>query len=186
MLSKLLKTMKDDLHKAMKLEIEMRKTNTTSGTIYEACIAVKNIVRSIISMYPEIGIKPENATDEQTIKLLKKYISIEKVRELYIQHILSGTIVMGISASKLNVLQKQKIIDLGDKLTSMKIQMAQTYIPEINTFTANEIHEWIKRNINWDDYKNRIQAMGPTMKHFKGADGNVVRKIIEGYIQYDE
>jgi hypothetical protein len=148
-------------------------------------MAVKDVVRAIISMYPEIKIKPDNATDDDTIKLLKKFITLEKVRELYLQHHLSGSMVTGLSASKLNVLQKSTITDLGDKLTSPKIKIAQTYLPDTATFTADDIHEWIKRNINWDNYKNKMQAMGPIMKHFVGADGNIVRRIIEGYTKYE-
>lgn len=185
MLSVLLNTMKDDLHKAMKREIEMKKSNTESGLIYEACIAVKETVRSVISMFPELGIKPEKATDEQTIQLLNKFIMIEKTRLLYTERHLTEDMVKDLSASKLKVLTKNTITDLGDKLTNLKIQMAKTYLPETATFTAGDIHEWIKRNINWDDYKNKMQAMGPIMKHFVGADGNVVRRIIEGYTKYE-
>jgi hypothetical protein len=180
MLSILLKEMKSDLHKTMKREVEMRKTNTTSGTMYEAVIAVKEVVRAIISMFPEINSRPEKATDEQTIQLLKKYITTEKVRELYIQHILSGTMVIGLSSKELNKLQKSKLTELGDGLTSIKIGIAQSYLPKTATVHANDIKEWIKRNIDFNDYKNKMQAMGPIMKEFKGADGNIVRKIIEG------
>jgi hypothetical protein len=184
-MSELLKKMKDDLKLAMKREVEYRKDGTNSGPMYETCMAVKDVVRAIISMYPELGIKPDSATDDDTIKLLNKYITIEKTRELYLQKYLTEDMVKGLSASKLNILTKNTITDLGDKLTSMKIGFAKAYLPKTAVASANEIHEWIKRNINWDDYKNKMQAMGPILKHFKGADGNVVRKIIEGYIKYE-
>jgi hypothetical protein len=185
MLSVLLRKMKKDLHVAMKREIEMKKTDTDSGTIYEACISVKEMVRSVISMCPEIGSKPEKVTDEQTIQLIKRFIMMEKTRLLYTEKHLTEVMVKDLSASKLNVLTKNTITDLGDKLTSMKISIAQSYLPKTATISANDIKEWIKRNINFDDYKNKMQAMGPIMKHFKGADGNIVRKILEGYIKYD-
>lgn len=183
-MSDLLKQMKVDLHKAMKREIEFKKTKSESGIMYDACVAVKEMVRSVISMFPEIGVKPENATDEQTIQLIKRFVVIEKTRLLYTERHLTEEMVKDLTSSKLSILTKNTITDLGDKLTNLKIQMAQTYLPKVVEVTANDIHEWIKRNINWDDYKNKMQAMGPVMKHFKGADGNVVRRIIEGYIQY--
>ena len=129
-MSELLNEMKNDLKLSMKREIEMRKTNTCSGTMYEACIAVKDVVRTIISMFPEIGLKPNKAVDDDVIQLLKKYITIEKTRELYTQHILSGFIVMGLSAKELNKLQKETISKMGDELTSMKIGIAKSYLPK--------------------------------------------------------
>ena len=175
-MSDLLKQMKDDLHKAMKREVEMRKTNTCSGTMYEACMAVKDVVRTIISMFPELGLKPEQAVDDNTIQLLKKYVSLEKTRELYLQHILSGEMVIGLSSKELSKLQKEKISDMGDELTSMKIGIAKSYLPK--EAGVVEIKEWIEKNIDFSQYKNKMQAMGLIMKEFKGCDGNVVKQVI--------
>jgi len=181
MLSILLKQMKDDLHKAMKREVEMRKTNTCSGTMYEACIAVKDVVRTIISMFPEIGLKPDKASDENVINLLKKYIGIEKTRELYLQHILSGTIVIGLSAKKLNKLQKEKINELGDKLTSIKINIAKSYLPK--EVSEEEIIEWITSNIDFSKLKNKMQAIGITKKHFgESINPVLVKNIVESWM----
>ena len=52
------------------------------------CIAQKEVSRAIISMFPELGIKPNKATDSDTLKLLKKFIASEKERELYQQRFL--------------------------------------------------------------------------------------------------
>ena len=175
-MSQLLKLMKDDLHKAMKREVQIRKDTNPSGTIYNACIAVKHVARSIISMFPEIGIKPDKASDDDSIKLLKKYISIEKIGELYIQHHLSGTMVIGLSSKELNALQKNTIIYMGDELTSMNISIAKSYLPK--EAGVVEIKEWIEKNIDFSQYKNKMQAMGPIMKEFKGCDGNVVKQLI--------
>jgi len=175
-MSKLLKKMKTDLKKSMKREINFRRDNIATGAMFEATISVKNVVRTIISMFPEIGVKPDQSTDEDVIKLLKKYISSEKIRELYLQHILSGTTVTGLSSKELNKLQKEKLELLGDKLTSMKISIAESYLPP--EVTVEEITEWIGDNIDFNDYKNKMQAMGPIMKNFKGADGNKVKRIL--------
>jgi len=175
-MSELLKELKRDLTKAMKLEVSMRKDEICFGVIYEAAISVKDVARSIISMFPEIGIKPDQATDEHVIQLLKKYITIEKTRELYLQNFLTGTKVIGLSSKELSSLTKEKINELGDDLTSMKIKIATSYLPE--QVNETEIKKWISCNINLLDYKNKMQAMKPIMEHFKGVDGNVVKQII--------
>lgn len=44
-----------------------------------------------------------------------------------------------------------------------------------------EIRQWIETNIDFSQFKNRMQAMKPIMAHFGGnADGNTVKKILEG------
>ena len=43
-----------------------------------------------------------------------------------------------------------------------------------------EIISWIKDNIDFSQFKNRMQAMGPVMKHFgKLADGKLVNQILK-------
>ncbi len=43
-----------------------------------------------------------------------------------------------------------------------------------------EIREWMVNNIDFSQFKNRMQAMRPVMAHFGGAaDGNMVKKILE-------
>lgn len=44
-----------------------------------------------------------------------------------------------------------------------------------------EIRQWIDSNIDFSQFKNKMQAMKPIMAHFAGnADGNTVKKILEG------
>lgn len=174
--SQLLSEMKSDLKKAMSREVEFRREGTNSGTLYEATMSIKNVVRAIISMYPELGTKPDKATDEQTIQLLKKYVLQEKTRELYVQKILTEADVSGLSAKELNNLIKSKITEMGKELTSMNIGIAQSYLPK--EVSVDEIKEWIIENIDFSQYKNKMQAMGPIMKQFNGADGNVVKQIL--------
>ena len=172
----ILERIKEDLKKAMKSEVIKRQQGIDNGHMYEMIIDQKTVSRAIISMFPEIGVKPDKATDDDTIKLLKKYIASEKTRELYQQKYLTKDTVDGLSAKELNSLVKQKITELGDKLTSNKIFIAQTYLPK--EASADDIKQWIKDNIDFSQFKNKMQAMGPIMKQFKGADGNEVRQIL--------
>jgi Glu-tRNA(Gln) amidotransferase subunit E-like FAD-binding protein len=46
--------------------------------------------------------------------------------------------------------------------------------------TREEIISWIKENIDFSEYKNKMQAMGAIMKHFgKQADGKMVNEILQ-------
>ena len=43
-----------------------------------------------------------------------------------------------------------------------------------------EIAAWIRDNIDFSEFKNKMQAMGPVMKHFgKLADGKVVNQLLK-------
>lgn len=45
----------------------------------------------------------------------------------------------------------------------------------------DEIKEWIRSNIDFGQFKNKMQAMKPIMAHFGGSvDGNTVKRILEG------
>jgi uncharacterized protein len=46
--------------------------------------------------------------------------------------------------------------------------------------TSAEIRDWVNENIDFTQFKNKMQAMKPIMAHFAGrVDGNVVKSILE-------
>jgi hypothetical protein len=54
----------------------------------------------------------------------------------------------------------------------------QFYLPA--TASRDEIVAWIKTNIDFSQYKNKMQAMGPVMKHFgQLADGKQVNHVLK-------
>lgn len=175
-MSELLKLIRIDLKMAMMGEVELRKINMISGDVFDTAIAHKTVCRGIISMFPEIGKKPADATDDDVIKLLKKYIGQEKEREIYQQRHLKQEDVEGKSASQIKNLVKDKLQELGDTLTSKKIFIAQGYLPK--EASEEEITAWINDNLDLSSYKNKMQAMGPIMKKFQGCDGNFVKGIL--------
>lgn len=60
------------------------------------------------------------------------------------------------------------------------IDILYKYIPK--DVDEKEVKAWIFSNINFDDYKNKMQAMKPIMNEFAGRiDGNKVKKIIEEF-----
>jgi len=163
---------------AMMEQSRLIKEGIKSGDEYDKAIAHKTVARAIISMFPEIGKKPDQATDDDCIKLLKKYISQEKERLLYSEKHLTQSDVEGLKPAELKKLVNTKMTELAENLTSPMIEIAQDYLPE--QASEEEIENWIKENIDLTQFKNKMQAMGPIMKQFKGCDGNVVKRILQG------
>ncbi len=68
-------------------------------------------------------------------------------------------------------------LKLQNKSESLFLQVVDSYLPP--EISSAEIEAWIKENIDWSAYKNKMQAMGTIMKHFGGqADGNVVKEVL--------
>lgn len=175
-MSELLKQIKSGLRFAMTAEVKLRKMDVTSGEAFDTTISQKTVSRAIISMFPEIGKKPAEATDADVIKLLKKYISQEKERSVYQLGYLKEKDVAGISASELKKLVTNTIKNLGDELITTNVFIAQLYLPK--EATKEEITSWISENIDFSKFKNKMQAMKPIMQQFQGADGNFVKDIL--------
>ena len=171
-MSELLKKIKVDLTNAMKREVEFRK----KGEVDKQTVAQKEVSRAIISMFPEIGIKPDKATDSDVIRLLKKYINMEKTRQLYVDKHLTESDVTGINGAELNKLVSDKINELGEKLTSQKIEIAMSYLPK--SLSEDELIQWIKDNVDFSQFKNKMQAMKIIMTAHEGLDGNITKQIL--------
>lgn len=175
-MSEILKRIKEDLKLAMAIEVQYRKLGVNSGDDYDIVIAQKTVSRGIISMFPEIGVKPAKATDDDTIKLLKKYIRSEKERLLYSDKHITEPDINGLNPYQLRKLVLKKFQELGDSLTSCKVVIAYGHLPK--QATEEEITSWINENLDLSSYKNKMQAMEPIMKQFKGCDGNFVKSIL--------
>ncbi len=61
--------------------------------------------------------------------------------------------------------------------TSEYLTNLKTFLPPL--LSDNDISCWIKDNIDFNDYKNKMQAMGRIMAGLKGrADGNTVKEVL--------
>jgi uncharacterized protein YqeY len=57
------------------------------------------------------------------------------------------------------------------------VEFLSGYVPKMAS--TEEIRKWIEENVDFSQYKNKMQAMKPIMAHFGvAADGNVVKDII--------
>jgi hypothetical protein len=175
-MNKLLTTIKHDLKVAMKIEVNLRKEGITSGSKFDNAVAHKTVSRAIISMIPELGMKPEDTKIADIYKLLKKYSGNEKERQLYVGKHITESDVDGISSSDLKKLVKNKIQELGNKLDTLVVIIADSYLPKGPS--EEEIGHFIKDHLDLSIYKNKMQAMGPIMKAFPGCDGNFVKNIL--------
>lgn len=79
---------------------------------------------------------------------------------------------------KLNKSEREVLETKGDPQGSEFIKTLDSYLPQMATDA--EIRDWIEQNIDFEALKNKMQAMGPIMKHFGAtADGNVVKEILQ-------
>jgi uncharacterized protein YqeY len=90
-------------------------------------------------------------SDDEVIKVLKKLIKSEK----------------------------ETLSQKGSDEDTAFIQIIETYLPQMAS--EDEITAWVRDNIDLSQFKSKMQAMGPIMKHFGAqADGNVVKNILQG------
>ena len=88
-------------------------------------------------------------SDDEVVKILKKLIKSER-----------------------EVLEQK-----GETADSAFIEIIEAYLP--NMASEVEILSWIRENVDFSQFKNKMQAMGVIMKHFGAtADGNVVKQIL--------
>jgi len=124
---------------------------------------VRNTLRMIISEFPKL-------TVPITLESGKKSTRLKKPEEITDDDVIG--IIRGLSKSE------RTVLEATGQPTSEYLEILQYYLPKMRD--RDEIVSWIKDNIDFSLYKNKMQAMGPVMKHFgKLADGNLVNQILK-------
>jgi len=124
---------------------------------------VRNTMRQIMAEFPKL-------TVPLTLESGKKTTRLKKPEEITDDDILG--IIKGLVKSE------QTVLELKNEGTSEYLEILQSYLPA--TASRDEIVAWIKANIDFSQYKNKMQAIGPVMKHFgKLADGKQVNHILK-------
>ena len=83
----------------------------------------------------------------------------------------------------IKILQKlikseKEVLEAKGEARSAFIEIIETYLPRMAT--DEEIAAWIEANIDFSQFKNKMQSMGPIMKHFGAlADGNRVKALLQ-------
>ena len=76
------------------------------------------------------------------------------------------------------VKSERETLELKGQTDSSFIRIIEEYLPTMAT--DEEIAAFIEENIDFSEFKNKMQAMGPIMKHFgKTADGNAVKRVLQ-------
>ncbi len=99
----------------------------------------------------EFGRQPQKEiSDPEAVKIVKKLVKSEK-----------------------------EVIEHGGGPGSGRfIEVAESYLPSMAG--EAEIKAWIDANIDFSQFKNKMQAMRPIMQHFGAdADGNLVKQILQ-------
>ena len=124
---------------------------------------VRNTMRQIMAEFPKL-------TVPLILESGKKSTRPKKPAEITDDDILG--IIKGLVKSE------QTVLGFKKEENSEYLEILQSYLPA--TASRQEIAAWIKVNIDFSQYKNKMQAMGPVMKHFgKLADGKQVNQILK-------
>jgi uncharacterized protein YqeY len=72
------------------------------------------------------------------------------------------------------------VLEAKQEATSAYLQILEAYLPR--QVAREEIVDWVRGNIDFSQFKNKMQAMGLIMKHFgKTADGKLVNDILKNW-----
>ena len=145
---------------SMSLHDKIRADLKTS--LRDKAVEVKNAMRLIMAEFPKL-------TVPLTLESGKKTTRLKKPEEITNDDIIG--IIRGLVKSERTVLEAK------NEETSVYLEILESYLPKMAT--REEIVEWIKENIDFSQFKNKMQAMGTIMKHFgKLADGKMVNEIL--------
>ena len=124
---------------------------------------VRNTLRLIIAEFPKL-------TVPITLESGKKSTRLKKPEEISNDDVIG--IIKGLTKSE------QTVLEITGQTSSDYLEILQSYLPKM--IDKEEITIWIKDNIDFSQFKNKMQAMGPVMKHFgKLADGKLVNQILK-------
>jgi uncharacterized protein YqeY len=117
--------------------------------------------------------------EKATLKVIKSEIQKEKFKEVPDKRVIS-IIKSYVKGCEEMLVYLDKIVDSKHYNSNMNaIKFLSRYLPKQATIT--EIKTWIKDNVNFSQYKNKMQAMKPIMNHFgSNADGRIVKSILMG------
>jgi len=123
---------------------------------------VKNTMRLIMAEFPKLTVPITLASGKKTTRLKKP----EEITNDDIIGIIRGL-----------VKSERIVLEAKNEDTSEYLKILESYLPKMAG--PEEITDWIKENIDFSQFKNKMQAMGTIMKHFgKQADGKLVKDIL--------
>ena len=126
-------------------------------------VAARSAIRQIMAEFPKL-------TVPITLESGKKTTRLKTNEEITNDDILG--IIQGLVKSE------HMVLEAKSEASSDYLEILQLYLPKMAS--REQIIAWIRENIDFSDFKNKMQAMGPIMKHFgKQADGKMVNEILQ-------
>ncbi len=117
------------------------------------------------------AIKAQDAAKKDTIRVIMGEFGRIDKKELSDDDVIK--IIKKLIKSERELLENK-----GETSDSEFIKISESYLPALAS--EEDVLTWIKENIEFSQFKNKMQAMGPIMKHFgAAADGNIVKKILQ-------
>ena len=149
----------------MPLTLQMKLKEDLKQAMRAKDEAGRNTIRQIMSEFFKL-------TVPVTLEGGKKSTRPKKAEEITNDDIIG--IIQGLIKSEHIVLEARK------EATSDYLQILEAYLPR--QAAREEIVDWIGSNIDFSQFKNKMQAMGVIMKHFgKTADGKLVNDILKNW-----
>lgn len=126
---------------------------------------VRDTMRLIMGEFPKL-------TVSMTLESGKKTTRVKTPEEITNEDL--QNIIRSLAKSE------KVVLELKKEETSDYYELLQQYLPKMAS--DEEIAAWIKENVDFTQFKNKMQAVGPVMKHFgKLADGNAVKDILKNF-----
>ena len=126
-------------------------------------VQARSTIRQIMAEFPKL-------TVPITLESGKKSTRLKTNEEITNDDIVG--IIQGLAKSE------RMVLEAKNEESSDYLNILQLYLPKMASRKA--IMAWIGDNIDFSEYKNKMQAMGSIMKHFgKQADGKMVNEILQ-------
>ncbi len=120
----------------------------------------------------KIAMKEKNDEKKNTIRIIMGEFGRTDKKELPDEEVIP-------ILKKLIKSEKETLERTGKKEDSPFIRIIEDYLPKMAS--EEEIRNWIQANVDFSQYKNKMQAMREIMQHFgAGADGNTVKTVLQG------
>ena len=147
----------------MKISLHDKLRADLKTAMLEKNQEVRDTLRQIMAEFPKL-------TVPLTLESGKKTTRLKKPEEISDDDVIG--IIRGLAKSE------QTVMEATGKTTSAYFDILQFYLPKM--ISQDEIISWIRDNIDFSQFKNKMQAMGPVMQHFgKRADGKIVNQILK-------
>ncbi len=126
-------------------------------------VEARSAIRQIMAEFPKLTVPITLESGKKTTRL--------KTNEEITNDDIVG-IIQGLTKSE------RMVLEIKNEESSDYLNILQLYLPKMAS--REEIIAWIRDNIDFSEYKNKMQAMGSIMTHFgKQADGKMVSDILQ-------